>query len=366
MNIPILDLKEQYQSIKSEINEAVGKVLGETQFILGPEVKKLEEEIAEFIGTKYAVGVASGTDALHLALRAMGVGKGDEVITTPFTFIATAETVLLAGAVPVFADINPDTFNIDPESIEKKLTSKTKAIIPVHLYGQCADMDKIMNIARKHNLKVLEDCAQSFGAEFKGKKAGSFGDTSAFSFFPTKNLGCFGDGGMVLTNSEEVAENLKMLRGHGSKVRYYHDIEGFNSRLDTLQAAILRVKLKYINEWNEKRRNAAHLYNKLIKDSGVKTPVESGEGKHVYHQYTIKCKKRNELKDFLAGAGITSMIYYPLSLHQQKVFECLGYKKGDFPRSEKVQDEVLSLPIFPELGEERIKIISEKINEFYR
>ncbi len=366
MAIPVLDLKAQYREIKDEILAAVHKALEETQFILGPEVKALEENVARYLGTSFGVGVNSGTDALHIALKALNIGAGDEVITTPYTFFATAEVISQTGARPVFVDIEEASFNMDVSQIESRITPKTKAIMPVHLYGQACDMDVIMEIARRHKLSVIEDCAQAMGAEFKGRKVGSFGDAGCLSFFPTKNLGGYGDGGMIVTNRQDVADRARALRAHGSSKKYYHSELGFNSRLDTLQAAVLGVKLRHLDSWNEKRRKNAHLYNESLKDSGVVTPREDSRGRHVYHQYTIRTGNRDALQAALKEAGIGSMIYYPLSLHLQEVYRDLGYKKGDFPVSEKVEKEVLSLPMFPELSEEQIRQISGAIAKFHQ
>jgi len=365
--VPFLDLKRQYAQIKDEIDIAIKEVVDSAHFILGPNVSALEEKMAAFCGTKYGVGVASGTDALHLALLACGVGAGDEVITSPFTFVATADAIAYTGAKPVFVDIDPETYNIDPKKIEEKITKKTKAIMPVHLYGQPADMKAIMDIAKKHNLKVVEDAAQAIGAEYDGKKACSIGDAGCLSFFPTKNLGCFGDGGMVLTNSKDVYEKVKMLRGHGSKVTYHYDMIGFNSRLDALQAAIIRVKLKHINKWNDARIKNAEMYNELFKGSKDIVPAfVAPKTKSVFNQYTIRIKKRDELFAFLEKKGIGRMVYYPLSLHLQKAFAYLGGKAGDLPASESAEKEVLSLPIFPELKEEEIKEVAEAVLSFFK
>lgn len=357
MQIPMVDLKRQYNELKAEIDVAVLNALEATQFILGPNVQKFEEEAAAYLGVKHAVGLANGTEALHLALLACGIGPGDEVITTPFTFIATAEAISYVGAKPVFVDIEPDTFNIDPSKIESHLTrrdaSKVKAIIPVHLYGQAADMDPIMDTAKKFNLKIIEDCAQSFGGDYKGKMTGGFGEFGCFSFFPSKNLGCYGDGGMVTTNDSELAEKVKMLRNHGSKVRYYHSIIGYNSRLDEIQAAILRVKLTRMKKFNELRNRNAHLYSKSFKGSGVTPPYEDGNGMHVYHQYTVKVMNRDRIIEALTKEGIASAIYYPVPLHQQDVYKN-DYQGLTLSNTEMVSKEVLSLPIFPELTEDEI------------
>ena len=354
--IPLIDLKKQYETIKDEINKTIQQVINDGRFILGPDVAAFEEKMTAYLGVKYAVGVGSGTDALEIALLALGIGDGDEVITTPFTFIATAEAITNCGARPVFVDIDSKTYCIDPDLIEAKITEKTKAILPVHLYGHPAEMDKILNLAKKYNLKVIEDCAQALGAEYKGIKVGSIADAGCLSFFPGKNLGCFGDGGMMVTNNEEVYTKAKMLRHHGSKKKYYHSISGFNSRLDTLQAAILRVKLKYLDEWNERRRQNAKFYAELLsKSATVTVPFVSPQGKHSYNYYTIRVKERDEVQQELKLAGIGNMVYYPLCLHLQEVYRELGYKAGDFPEAEKASEEVLSLPMFAELAEGQIK-----------
>ncbi len=362
MTVPMVDLKIQYEALKEEINAAVLGVMQNTQFILGPHGKALEEEVARYHGVKHAVSVASGTDALHLALRAAGIQQGDEVITTAFTFIATAEAVSYLGAVPVFVDIDPATFNMDISKIEAAITRKTKAILPVHLYGQPVDMDGLMQIAKKHGLKVIEDCAQSFGADFQGKKTGTFGEFGCFSFFPSKNLGGYGDGGMVITDDTKLAEHLLSLRNHGSHVRYYHDEIGYNSRLDEMQAAILRIKFKHIEEFNTKRKNNAHLYGKYLSGNSIQVPFEMDGTKHVFHQYTIKIKNRDAVKKKLDDEKVTSsMIYYPVPLHRQSAYKTLGMKPGSLPMTEQVSHEVLSLPMYPELTEAQIKQVSEAV-----
>jgi len=349
MNVAFLDLKRQYASIKEELDQAVFDVLAHAKFIMGPEVKTFEEKVAEYCETKSAVGVASGTDALLLSLRACGVGPGDEVITTGFSFFATAGVITRLGATPVYVDIDPDTYNIDPGQIEKKITSKTKAIMPVHLYGQCADMDPIMEIAKRHNLKVVEDAAQAIGSKYKGKKAGSLGHFGCFSFFPSKNLGAAGDGGMVVTNDPEMADLLRMLRVHGAKPKYYHSIVGYNSRLDTIQAAILGVKLKYLDGWTQKRREHAQVYDDAFKDSSITTPKEENFNYHIYHQYTIAVKNRDKLREVLKENQIGHDVYYPVPLHLQECYKSLGYKEGDLPVIEAKSREVVSIPIYPEL-----------------
>jgi len=369
MRIPLTDLQAQYCSIKDEIDAAIQRVLDNGQFILGPEVKTFEEEMADFCGVRFAVGVASGTDALHLALLACGIKPGDEVITTPFTFIATAESIAKCGAKPVFADIDQRTYNIDPAQIEPKITSKTRAILPVHLYGQPADMDPIIDLGSKYNLKIIEDCAQALGAEYKSKKVGSLGDAGCLSFFPAKNLGAYGDGGMVVTNDPAIAETVDMLRKHGSKTSYYNVMPGFNSRLDALQAAILRVKLRHLEKWNELRRSKASFYTKLLGQvDGVEPPYVEVNSKSSCNYYTICLKDprldRNELRKHLDSKAIQTMVYYPLSLHLQQVYKNLGCKPGDFPRSERAQEEVLSLPMYPELSEVQIEEVVGEIKEF--
>jgi dTDP-4-amino-4,6-dideoxygalactose transaminase len=364
MSVPFFDLKIQNSRIRKEIDAAVSSVIDSAHFILGPNVAELEKETAAYHGAKFAVGVASGTDALHLALLACGIKENDEVITTPLTFVATAEAISYIGAKPVFVDIDRETFNIDPEDISKKISKRTKAIIPVHLFGQAADMDPIMAIAKQHKLKVIEDSCQAIGAKYGGKHVSTIGDAGCLSFFPTKNLGGFGDGGMVITNDESIYDTVKVLRGHGSRTAYHYDMVGYNSRLDEIQAAVLRIKLKHLENWMDARRKNASLYNKLL--SGlVEIPREQDKARHVYNQYTIKAKERNKLQEFLKSKGIGAMIYYPLALHLQKVYEGLGHKKGSFPVCEKVQDEVLSLPIFPELTEGQITEVAAAVREFF-
>jgi len=364
MQVPFLDLKREYASIRDEIDQAIIKVLNNTQFILGPEVKSLEEEIARYCQTKYAIGVASGTDALLLSLRAFGIEPGDEVITSTFSFFSSAGVIANLKAKPIFVDIDPLTYNIDPQQIEKKITRKTKAIMPVHLFGQCADMDSILELAKKYNIKVVEDAAQSIGAKYKGKKAGSMGDTGCFSFYPTKNLGAAGDGGMVVTNNQDLSERIRLLRVHGQKSKYSHSIVGYNSRLDTLQAAILRVKLKYLDAWHEKRRTNATYYDKPFKDTDIITPKIESFNYHIYNQYTIAVKNRDKLKEHLTQNQIGFDTYYPVPLHVQKCFEELGYKKGNLPDSERKALEVISLPIYPGLTKEEQDYVIERIKDF--
>jgi dTDP-4-amino-4,6-dideoxygalactose transaminase len=361
MKIPILDLTRQYQQIKSELDAAVLGVLESGQFILGPPVKQFEETAARSCGAKHAVGVASGTDALVLALRALNVGAGDEVISSPFTFFATTECVSQVGATPVFVDIEPDTFNIDPDAIEAAITPRTKAILPVHLFGQCADMGRINAIAHKHGLRVIEDAAQAWGATYEGKFAGGMGHAGCFSFFPTKNLAAYGDGGLLTTNDDGVAERVRLLRTHGQAQRYEYLVLGYNSRLDALQAAVLQVKMKYVDGWNEQRRRHAQRYNELFAGTPVVTPIEKPNGTHVYHQYTVRVPNRDAVADTLQKAGIGCMVYYRIPLHRQPVYASFGYGEGSFPVSEQACREVLSLPIFPELTEGEVELVAETV-----
>jgi dTDP-4-amino-4,6-dideoxygalactose transaminase len=362
--IPVLDLKAQYQSIKDEIDQAVLNVMDSGYFVLGPNVKALEAEVAEYVGCQHGVGVASGTDALRLSLEALDIGPGDEVITTPFTFVATANTISHAGARPVFVDIDPRTYNIVPAQIEAAITERTKAVVPVHLYGQPAEMDEIMDIARRHNLYVIEDCAQAIGAEDDGRRVGSFGELACFSFYPTKNLGAFGDAGMVTTNDPELAERVTVLRQQGSKARYYHDVLGFNSRLDEMQAALLRVKLRYLDDWQARRGQIATQYDEALGKLDVETPFVRPGVTHVYHQYTIRVARRDDLHEFLRERGVGSMIYYPLPLHLQKMYDDLGYAEGSLPVSEDAGREVLSLPMYSELTDEQVQRVVDTVGEF--
>src|ERR1700724_3444685 len=342
--IPPLDLKAQWLSIKSEISAAINAVVDSQQFILGPQVQALEEEVAQYCGTTFAVGVASGTDALILALHAAGVGPGDEVLMPTFSFIATADTVSLLGAVPVFVDIDRSTFAIDPAQLEAKITSRTRAIVPVHLYGHPADMDPINSVAQRHNLKVIEDNAQAIGAKYKNRKTGCLGDLGCISFFPSKNLGGYGDGGMIVTNSEAYSKHLRTLRSHGSPKKYYATEQGWNRRLDEIQSAILRVKLRHLDNWGMARRKNASSYNQLLKGiPGVVTPVEAPWAEHVHHQYTIRVVNRDRLQCALTEQGIGTTVYYPAPMHLQPVFAKLGYHVGDLPQAEKAAKEVLSL-----------------------
>jgi dTDP-4-amino-4,6-dideoxygalactose transaminase len=375
MHIPLLDLKAQYATIRDEIKPAIDEVLESQLFILGEKVVKLEEAVAKYSGSKFAVGVASGTDAILLALMALGVGYGDSVITTPYTFFATAGSIARLGALPVFVDIDPETYNISPQKISACLKTasakeKIKAIMPVHLYGQCADMDPILAIAREHGLPVVEDAAQAIGSRYKERKAGSISEFGCFSFFPSKNLGGFGDGGMITTDNQTLAEKVGILRVHGSKPKYYHKVIGVNSRLDALQAVALLVKIKYLDQWTAKRRKNADYYRERFQKNGLNELVglpKVAEGNfHIYNQFVIRVNKRDELQKFLTQAGIGTEIYYPIPLHLQECFQYLGYKEGQFPESEKAARETLALPIYPELTTEQQDYIVEKIKEFYR
>jgi dTDP-4-amino-4,6-dideoxygalactose transaminase len=388
MKIPMLDLKAQYKSIQKEIDGKISEVLESQMFILGEEVSSLEKEVASYTGTKFAIGVSSGSDALLISLMALGIGEGDAVVTTPFTFFATAGAISRLGSVPLFCDIDEVTYNLSPKKLEILLenqkqtlaSEKIKGILPVHLYGQCADMDPIMAIAERHGVPVIEDAAQAVGSEYPGakgiQKTCNFGKAGTLSFFPSKNLGGIGDGGMVLTNDEDLADRLRKLRVHGSRDKYFYDILGGNFRLDAIQAAVLRVKLKHLDEWQEKRREKAGLYEELFHDQDlisqgwVDPPVavykESGiKNYHTYHQYVIKAKDRDNLQPYLKEKGIPSSIFYPLSLHLQKCFAYLEYKEGDFPVSEKATSEVLALPIYPELSRQQQEYIVKTIAAFY-
>lgn len=366
MKIPFVDLKSQYISIAKEIDESIDRVINNTDFILGNDVKLLEEEFCGFCETKYGIGVDNGTSALELSLRALNIGTADEVITVPNTFIATVSAIVFTGATPVFVEIDPKTYNIDTAKLENAITSKTKAIIPVHLYGQPADMTSIMEIARKHNLYVVEDACQAHGALYRGKKAGSFGITGCFSFYPGKNLGAYGDGGMVVTNDSNIAEKVIGLRNYGRKEKYTHIFLGYNKRLDSLQAAILRVKLKRLSDWNEKRRANANYYSKLLKDMQVIIPYEAPDCYHVYHLYIIQARNRDKLADYLQSKDISTGLHYPMPLHLQPVFKYLGYSEGDFPVTEKHSQNILSLPMFPELTKDQIEFIVYSIKEFLK
>jgi len=362
MRIPMVDLATQYRELKPQLEPALLAALEATQFILGPNVQAFEAEAAAYLGVKHAISCANGTDALHLALRALGLGPGDEVITTPFTFIATAEAIAYVGAKTVFVDIDPRSFNIDVAQVARAIGPRTKALLPVHLFGQPADLGALQALAQQHGLHLIEDCAQSFGATLGGRQTGAIGDVAAFSFFPSKNLGCFGDGGMVTTQSDALAETLRMLRNHGSKVRYYHDIIGYNSRLDELQAVVLRAKLARIDHYNQQRRRVAQRYQAGLAGLPLHTPFEDGIGRHVYHQYTLLCEQRTQVQQALTAAGIASAIYYPVPLHQQKVFAAEAAGQS-FPVTESAAQRCLSLPIYPELSDAAIDEICAVIRQ---
>jgi dTDP-4-amino-4,6-dideoxygalactose transaminase len=359
--IPVLDLNPEISALWPELVQAFERVMKTTAFINGPDVQAFEQECANYLGVKHAVGMNSGTDALFIGLEALGVLCGDEVITTPFTFFATAEAISRVGATPVFVDIDPETFNIDVTKIEEKITSKTKAIIPVHLFGHACEMDSILSLAKKHGLKVLEDCAQCFSGEFKSRKLGSLGDAGAYSFFPSKNLGGFGDGGLFTTNDDQVAERARMIRSHGSKKKYYNEVVGYNSRLDTLQAALLRVKLPHIDKQSDGRRRVANIYSEHLKNiPGVVPPTEKAYAKHVFHQYTIRIKagRRDQIQMALKEHGIETMIYYPVPMHKLPIYSGM---KVALPNAEQAASAVLSLPIWPELQESTIKFVCDSV-----
>lgn len=355
------DLKTQYRTIEPELQPALRSVLENCRFILGENVTALEKEIAQMCGAKHGISVASGTDAITIALAALGVGPGDEVITTPFTFVATTESIVLVGAKPVYVDIDPISFNIDPAKIRAAITPKTKALLPVHLYGQCADMDEILGIADEYGLLVICDGAQAIGASYKGKQVGEMGNAVTLSFFPTKNLGAYGDGGMILTNDDAAAEKARSLRFHGMSSSYSYKHVGYCSRLDEMQAAILRVKLPHLQSWNEARRRNAAAYNSSLAGSALTAPVEKPGNHHIYHQYTIRCSNRDAVQAALKEAGVSSAIYYPAPLHTQEAYSYLGYKEGDFPEAEKASSEVFSVPVHPELEPEQVKIVAEAL-----
>jgi dTDP-4-amino-4,6-dideoxygalactose transaminase len=391
MNIPLIDLKAQYESLAEDLDKAALGVLSSANYIMGKTVTDFEKEFADFIGVKHAISVGNGTDALVLALKSMGIGEGDEVITTPFTFFATAETISAVGATPVFVDVDKETFNIDVTKIEEKITSKTKAIMPVHIFGQSADMDEINEIAKKHNLYVIEDACQAIGGKYRGRKIGTLGDVACFSFFPTKNLGCAGDGGMIVTDNDEIAIIARALRTHGSgengqkaynllnnieeeiktaegandtvynPLKYYNYLIGYNTRLDAIQAAILSVKLKEIDSWNAKRRKIVELYNEALQNSDLVTPVARDYNDHVYHMYILQSENREEVLTKLKEAGIATGVYYPVPLHLQKVYKNLGYKEGDMPVSEYLSHRTFAIPVYPELTKEQIDYIISKI-----
>lgn len=364
--IPLVDLKAQYRQIKPEIDEAIERVLTNTSFILGAEVQSFEQAFSAFCNVQHAIGTSSGTSALHLALLACGVGPGDEVITTPFTFIATTESISYTGAKPVFVDIDRKSYNLDPHQIESAITERTKAILPVHLHGRPAEMDAILEIAKKYNLRVIEDAAQAHGAEYKGCRAGSIGHVGCFSFYPGKNLGAFGDGGMVVTNDPQIAEQVRLLRNHGRQAKYEHLMEGFGYRLDALQAAILNVKLCHLEQWTEYRCQHALQYQYALADTGLTLPEQVDYMRHVYHIYAVEVDNRSEIQQQLKAQGIATGVHYPIPLHLQPAYHKLGYQAGDFPNAEMASSKVLSLPMFPELTEEKILFIAQTLNEILK
>ncbi len=362
--IPFGDLSRQLRTIRGEIDDAISSILHSGWFVLGKAGEQFEREFAEYIGAGHAVGVGSGTEALHLAIVAVGVRPGDEVITVANTCVPTVSAISFAGAVPVLVDCDPVSYNLDPAKLEAAITERTRAIIPVHLYGQSADLEPIISVAKKHNIPVVEDCAQAHGTEYKGKKAGTYGQVAAFSFYPSKNLGAYGDGGAVLTNDPSLAERLRMLRNYGQEKRYYHSIKGFNSRLDEIQAAILSVKLRHLDSWNERRRKIASMYGTLIRNPLIRVPQEMSYGKHVYHLYPIRTRHRDAVQSFLASRGIQTVIHYPIPIHLQKSYADLGKPEGSYSESEAHGNEELSLPMFPELTDEEVEFISETLNDF--
>lgn len=366
MNVPLLDLKAQYATIKAEVDAAIAEVFESQQFILGPKVEQCEKAIASYSGCSYGVGVSSGTDALLACLMAENIGVGDEVITTPYTFFATAGVIARLGATPIFVDIDPRTYNLDTSKLPAKITDRTRAIFPVHLYGQTADMDPMMQIAEKHGLVVIEDAAQAIGAEYKGRRAGSIGHYGCLSFFPSKNLGAAGDGGMIVTNDAQRAEKLKCLRGHGANPKYHHKIVGGNFRLDALQAAIVSVKLPHLDGWTSARQRNAKRYDQLFSEAAlpVGLPV-SGSDRHIFNQYVIRVSRRDELRSFLQKKGVGTEVYYPFPLHRQECFAYLGMGRGSFPESERAANETLALPIYPELTESQLDYVFNCVREFF-
>jgi dTDP-4-amino-4,6-dideoxygalactose transaminase len=366
MRVPFVDLRSQYAAIKPEINAAIQGVLDSTAFVLGKAVQDFECAFAKEHRVEYCCGVSSGTDGNHMALWALGVGPGDEVLIPANTFIATAWGATLCGAIPVFVDCEKDSYNIDPELLGARITSRTRAIVAVHLYGQPADLDRLRAVAEKHGLHLVEDCAQSHFAEYKGQRVGGLSDASSFSFYPGKNLGAYGEGGAAATNDAEVARKFRMIRDHGSERKYYHEIYGHNYRMEGIQGAVLGVKLKYLAGWTEARRRAAARYNELLKEiPGVVTPREMPYAKHVYHLYVVRVPRRDELQKYLEQKGISTGLHYPIPLHRQKAFEGLGHKEGDFPVAERLAKEILSLPMYPELADEQIEYVSTSIREFF-
>jgi dTDP-4-amino-4,6-dideoxygalactose transaminase len=366
MTIPLVNLRKQYAPLKDEILSGIEHVFDGMQLFLGENVQALEKDFAQFCGARFGVGVSDGTSALQVILRAMDIGPGDEVITVSHTFIATAEAILLVGAKPVFVEVDPSTYLMDVSKVEAKITSRTKAILPVQLYGQIVDMDPLMEIASKYHLRVIEDACQAHGAEYKGRKAGSLGDAAGFSFYYSKNLGAYGEGGFITTNDPELYRRIRMIRDHGSERRYYHDMVGMNARLDEIQAVVLRAKLPHLAEWNQQRRTHAALYNQLLKGSPAVTPVERAGNNHIYHLFVVRVPRRDELQAWLKERGIFTGIHYPVPNHLQPAMSSLGYKPGDFPVTEKVVGEILSLPMFAELSDEEVETVANSVKEFYR
>ncbi|MEN9405728.1 MAG: hypothetical protein RLZ12_12 [Bacillota bacterium] len=369
MHVPLINISAQDGPLQAEFAAAIKETINSGRYILGPLVKLLEEEVADYTGVKHAIGVANGTDALVLSLHALGVSYGDEVITTPFTFFATAGAISRLGAVPVFVDIDPTTYNIDVTKIAERITAKTKAIVPVHLFGQPVNMEALLTLAKQHNLKVVVDAAQAFGARCQDQPIGVHGDTTTFSFFPTKNLGCYGDGGMIVTNDDQVAETVRMLRVQGRNPKdrkYYHQMTGYNSRLDELQAGILRIKLQHIDHWNNKRRAAAQVYHAKLQDLPLTLPSAAPYATHIYHLYVIKSTNRDQLQAFLKERGVQTEVYYPLPLHLQQAYQDLNYNPGDFPHAERAAQQVLALPMHPELSEEQIIYVQNMLNDFFQ
>ena len=369
MKVNLLDLKKQYHMIQDDVDSAIKDVLENTHFIMGKNVKEFEEKAAAYTGVKHAIAVANGTDALMIALRALDIGPGDEVITTPYTFFASAETTSALGATPIFVDIDEHTLELDPTKLEAAITPKTKAIIPVHIFGQMCHIDQIMEIANKHNIPVIEDACQAIGSEYKGKRAGSVGLMGTYSFFPSKNLGCYGDGGMIVTNSDEMAEKVRMLRAHGAKVKYHHELIGYNSRLDEIQAAILNVKLPHLDNWSEQRREHGRYYTEQLKELPLTPQYEDPEGRHVYHQYCIQVAEddlRDKLIKHLNDNGISTAIYYPIPVHMLEAYKEHAQKEGSCPVAEKVCKRTLALPMYPELTKEEQDYVIEQIKAFYK
>ena len=364
MQVPLLDLKAQYTDLRQDIDDAIRRVMESARFIGGPEVSALEEEVARYSQCAHGVACASGTDALLLSLRALGVGPGDEVVTSAYSFFASAGVIANVGARPVFVDIDPRTYNLDAHRLEAAISARTKAVICVHLYGQCCDLTTVKAVCEKRQVWLIEDAAQAIGSEWEGKRAGSVGDFGCFSFFPSKNLGCAGDGGMIVTGSPEIADKLKLLREHGARPKYYHAIVGTNSRLDALQAAILRVKLRHLDRWSEARARNADLYDQRFEGSRVGRPYRDPRGRHIYNQYVIRVERRDDLRKHLTDRGIGTEVYYPVPLHLQQCFAPLGYKPGDMPNAEAAAKETLALPIYPEVGEERIRHVAQSVREF--